>query len=74
MVSTSFSTVMPLQVPVQDLPCSMVALVGLVKEFKNLPLTPYEIADLAYVIEREDLEIRGGLQDQYVLAQPEMER
>jgi D-glycero-alpha-D-manno-heptose-7-phosphate kinase len=43
----------------------MVALVGLVKEFKNLPLTPYEIADLAYVIEREDLEIRGGLQDQY---------
>jgi D-glycero-alpha-D-manno-heptose-7-phosphate kinase len=43
----------------------MVALVGLVKEFKNLPLTPYEIADLAYVIEREDLEIKGGLQDQY---------
>jgi D-glycero-alpha-D-manno-heptose-7-phosphate kinase len=43
----------------------MVALVGLVKEFKNLPLTQYEIADMAYVIEREDLEIKGGLQDQY---------
>src|SRR5262249_49348815 len=43
----------------------MVALVGLVKECKNLPLTPYEIADLAYAIEREDLEIKGGLQDQY---------
>jgi len=43
----------------------MVALVGLVKEFKNLPLTQYEVADLAYAIEREDLAIRGGLQDQY---------
>ena len=43
----------------------MVSLVGLVKELKNLPLTQYEIADLAYVIERQDLEIKGGLQDQY---------
>jgi D-glycero-alpha-D-manno-heptose-7-phosphate kinase len=43
----------------------VVALVGLVKEFKNLSLTDYEIAHLAYVIERQDLKIRGGLQDQY---------
>jgi D-glycero-alpha-D-manno-heptose-7-phosphate kinase len=43
----------------------MVALVGLLKEFKNLPLTDYEIADMAYVIERKELGIQGGLQDQY---------
>lgn len=43
----------------------MVALVGMVKEFKILPLTDYEIADLAYVIERKELGIQGGLQDQY---------
>jgi D-glycero-alpha-D-manno-heptose-7-phosphate kinase len=43
----------------------MVALVGLIKEFKNLPLTDYEIAEVAYKLEREDLGIKGGLQDQY---------
>jgi D-glycero-alpha-D-manno-heptose-7-phosphate kinase len=43
----------------------IVGLVGLVKEFKNLSLTEYEIAHLAYVIEREDLQIMGGHQDQY---------
>jgi D-glycero-alpha-D-manno-heptose-7-phosphate kinase len=46
----------------------MVALVGLLKEFKGLPLTDYEIADLAYVIERKELGIQGGLQDQYAAA------
>jgi D-glycero-alpha-D-manno-heptose-7-phosphate kinase len=43
----------------------IVGLVGLVKEFKNLPLTEYEIAHLAYLIEREDMQIKGGHQDQY---------
>jgi D-glycero-alpha-D-manno-heptose-7-phosphate kinase len=43
----------------------IVGLVGLVKEFRNLPLTEYEIAHLAYLIEREDLQIKGGHQDQY---------
>jgi D-glycero-alpha-D-manno-heptose-7-phosphate kinase len=43
----------------------VVALVGLVKEFRNLPVTDYEIANLAYTIERQDLGIQGGLQDQY---------
>jgi D-glycero-alpha-D-manno-heptose-7-phosphate kinase len=43
----------------------IVGLVGLVKEFKNLPFTEYEIANLAYQIEREDLRIQGGHQDQY---------
>lgn len=43
----------------------MVALTALMQGFRNLPLTDYEIARLAYVIEREDLGIPGGLQDQY---------
>ena len=43
----------------------LVALVGLLKEFKNMPLTNYEIANLAYIIERKELGIKGGLQDQY---------
>jgi len=43
----------------------MVALIGLLREHRGLPLSEYEIAHLAYVTERQDLEIRGGLQDHY---------
>jgi D-glycero-alpha-D-manno-heptose-7-phosphate kinase len=43
----------------------VVALISLFRTYHNLPLTAYEIADLAYQIEREDMGIRGGKQDQY---------
>jgi D-glycero-alpha-D-manno-heptose-7-phosphate kinase len=43
----------------------MVTLIGLLQEFHGLPLTDYETAQLAYALEREDLGIKGGLQDQY---------
>ena len=43
----------------------MVALIGLLKEHRNLPVTDYELAELAYTLERKDLGIKGGLQDQY---------
>ncbi len=43
----------------------MVCLIGLLKEFHRLPLTDYEIAHMAYSVERQDLGIKGGLQDQY---------
>lgn len=46
----------------------MVALVGLLKEFQGLPLTDYEVAELAHGIERGDLGIQGGMQDQYAAA------
>lgn len=43
----------------------LVALVGLLREHHRLPLTDYEVADLAYQAERVDLRIRGGHQDHY---------
>jgi len=46
----------------------MVVLVGLLKEFHALPLTDYEVAELAYHLERVDLGIKGGMQDQYAAA------
>jgi D-glycero-alpha-D-manno-heptose-7-phosphate kinase len=46
----------------------MVALVGLLNEFHGLALTDYEIAEIAYEIERIDLGIKGGMQDQYAAA------
>ncbi len=42
-----------------------VVLVGLLKHWKNLPMTDYDIAELAYCIEREEVGIKGGRQDQY---------
>ncbi len=46
----------------------IVALVGLLKEWKGLPLTDYQVAELAHEVERVDLGIAGGMQDQYAAA------
>jgi D-glycero-alpha-D-manno-heptose-7-phosphate kinase len=43
----------------------IVALTGLLKDYHKLSLTDYEIAQLAWQVEREDLNLSGGLQDQY---------
>jgi D-glycero-alpha-D-manno-heptose-7-phosphate kinase len=43
----------------------VVTLVGLLATYMNLPLTDYEKARLAYTVEREDLGLKGGMQDQY---------
>jgi D-glycero-alpha-D-manno-heptose-7-phosphate kinase len=43
----------------------MVVLVGLLKDRVSLPMTTYEIADQAHRIERQELGIRGGLQDHF---------
>ena len=42
-----------------------VAIVGALSRWLDQPLTEYETAHLAVVIERGDLGIQGGLQDQY---------
>lgn len=42
-----------------------VAIIGAFQEWLHLPLTPYDIAELAYYIERIKLKINGGRQDQY---------
>lgn len=43
----------------------MVALIGLFRHQFHLPLSSYEVADLAFQLERVDLGIKGGKQDQY---------
>lgn len=43
----------------------IVALIGALAQRNGYDLTSYEIADLALKIEREDLQISGGMQDQY---------
>jgi D-glycero-alpha-D-manno-heptose-7-phosphate kinase len=43
----------------------MVTLIGLLKDFHGRPLTDYDIAQLAFDLERKELGIKGGLQDQY---------
>lgn len=46
----------------------VVALIGLFTHWLRKPLTCYEIARLAYQIERIDLALKGGMQDQYAAA------
>lgn len=43
----------------------VVAIVGACKQWLNLSLSDYEIAELAYEIERKEAGIQGGKQDQY---------
>ena len=45
-----------------------VALIGMFKEWLRKCMTPYEMAELAYVIERGHVGIKGGRQDQYAAA------
>lgn len=46
----------------------VVALIGLLSEWLKRPLSPYELAELAYRIERVDFGLAGGRQDQYASA------
>ena len=43
----------------------MVSVVGAFNKWLNLQLNEYDVAETAYKIEREDLKISGGMQDQY---------
>jgi D-glycero-alpha-D-manno-heptose-7-phosphate kinase len=43
----------------------VVAMLSSFSAWRGILLTPYEKAQLAYVLEREELGIKGGMQDQY---------
>ena len=46
----------------------VVALIGLLAEWLKSPRSSYEVAELAYRIERVDMQLAGGKQDQYSAA------
>ena len=46
----------------------VVALIGAFREWRMIPLSDYDTAHLAYEIERKDIGIKGGKQDQYTAA------
>jgi D-glycero-alpha-D-manno-heptose-7-phosphate kinase len=46
----------------------IVALITALARERGAQLTPYQVAEFAYAVEREDLRIVGGLQDQYASA------
>ncbi len=46
----------------------VVTLIGLFKELRGVALTPYEMAEMAFDIERREVAIKGGRQDQYAAA------
>ena len=43
----------------------MVSLIGLLRDFHRLSLSDYDVAHLAWEVERVDLGLSGGLQDPY---------
>jgi len=43
----------------------VVAVIGALREWRRLPLDDYQMAHLAWEIERKDVGIPGGMQDQY---------
>jgi len=43
----------------------IVSIIGAILEWKKITMSPYEIAELAYKLERIDLKLIGGRQDQY---------
>lgn len=42
-----------------------IALLGLLRHWLNVPITDYQLAEMAFDVERKDLRIAGGRQDQY---------